>query len=568
MLDDDASPPSSQDLANDDFLFHLYRGSELLLDNRVHEAKQELEQALGLQPRDAKGQDLLAIVYFRLGLYPRAIAIYERLVEAHPETTTPRINLALCYLKTGQPQAARMELERVLERNPEHARAWGYLGLAFQRLGDIERAVYAFQMGGHEGMARRLAETIPSITSVDGASAASRAAAAEVFDELDRRGVDFVPDAGTSSASSGSWAALEPGRDRSPAPATRLSFAPAPARPGSLPPPGFSDLGQPPSIGPSGVSPLQPTPIPRELLGVGIDEPAPEPDGEPVDHPAQPGGRLRGPTRGGARGVLEAAVETLTANSELPRGLERRPEAAQAQVERGRERAASIGPEAPLAQRADGAEGPVDAQSLARRLLLVWPKHLAAQRTASGLVLLRGGGRVALRLDAVRAGRIAPDCAATPLPRRARGLDADGVLGGAAAPLVSLDGSSALVLAPPPGLELVVLELGPRVVYFRESALVALEGEAIWQNARLPQGDADPAHVVGLSGSGTAILAVPPSMQSLEVPLPSGLLARARNVLGWTSELTLRSLQASEAPARVRGLCSFEGEGMVFVDGR
>lgn len=511
MLDDDASPPSSQDLANDDFLFHLYRGSELLLDNRVHEAKQELEQALGLQPRDAKGQDLLAIVYFRLGLYPRAIAIYERLVEAHPETTTPRINLALCYLKTGQPQAARMELERVLERNPEHARAWGYLGLAFQRLGDIERAVYAFQMGGHEGMARRLAETIPSITSVDGASAASRAAAAEVFDELDRRGVDFVPDAGTSSASSGSWAALEPGRDRSP---------------------------------------------------------APEPDGEPVDHPAQPGGRLRGPTRGGARGVLEAAVETLTANSELPRGLERRPEAAQAQVERGRERAASIGPEAPLAQRADGAEGPVDAQSLARRLLLVWPKHLAAQRTASGLVLLRGGGRVALRLDAVRAGRIAPDCAATPLPRRARGLDADGVLGGAAAPLVSLDGSSALVLAPPPGLELVVLELGPRVVYFRESALVALEGEAIWQNARLPQGDADPAHVVGLSGSGTAILAVPPSMQSLEVPLPSGLLARARNVLGWTSELTLRSLQASEAPARVRGLCSFEGEGMVFVDGR
>jgi hypothetical protein len=164
MLDDDASPPSSQDLANDDFLFHLYRGSELLLDNRVHEAKQELEQALGLQPRDAKGQDLLAIVYFRLGLYPRAIAIYERLVEAHPETTTPRINLALCYLKTGQPQAARMELERVLERNPEHARAWGYLGLAFQRLGDVDRAVYAFRMGGHEGMARRLSETSPTVS--------------------------------------------------------------------------------------------------------------------------------------------------------------------------------------------------------------------------------------------------------------------------------------------------------------------------------------------------------------------------------------------------------------------
>src|SRR5262245_34016226 len=67
------------DSSNEDFLFHLYRGSELLQDNRVHEAKEELEKAIHLQPRDSKGQDLLAAVYFRLGLYPRAIQIYEQL---------------------------------------------------------------------------------------------------------------------------------------------------------------------------------------------------------------------------------------------------------------------------------------------------------------------------------------------------------------------------------------------------------------------------------------------------------------------------------------------------------
>src|SRR3954449_6933332 len=88
----DAEIPS--DLSNEDFLFHLYRGSELLQDNRVHEAKQELEQALSMQPRDAKGQDLLAIVYFRLGLYPRAIAIYESLINMYPQSGTPRVNLA------------------------------------------------------------------------------------------------------------------------------------------------------------------------------------------------------------------------------------------------------------------------------------------------------------------------------------------------------------------------------------------------------------------------------------------------------------------------------------------
>ena len=100
--------------ATEDFLFHLYRGSELLQDNRVHEAKEELEQALKLQPRDAKGQDLLAVVYFRLGLYPRAIEIYEELMRDFPNDASLAQNLSLSYLKTGQPDKARTLLERLV----------------------------------------------------------------------------------------------------------------------------------------------------------------------------------------------------------------------------------------------------------------------------------------------------------------------------------------------------------------------------------------------------------------------------------------------------------------------
>ena len=94
---DRGAPPDSGYSAtpedSEDFLFHLYRGSELLLDNRVHEAKEELEQAMKLQPRDAKGQDLLAIVYFRLGLYPRAIVIYEDLVRLFPDDVSLSIDI-------------------------------------------------------------------------------------------------------------------------------------------------------------------------------------------------------------------------------------------------------------------------------------------------------------------------------------------------------------------------------------------------------------------------------------------------------------------------------------------
>src|SRR6476469_1972165 len=116
---------SPTDSSSEDFLFHLYRGSELLQDNRVHEAKEELERALHLQPRDSKGQHLLAVVYFRLGLYPRAIQIYEQLRRANANDTALLLNLALCYLKTRQPQLARRDLEHLLTLNPNHSRAWG-----------------------------------------------------------------------------------------------------------------------------------------------------------------------------------------------------------------------------------------------------------------------------------------------------------------------------------------------------------------------------------------------------------------------------------------------------------
>lgn len=140
----------------EEFLFHLYRGSELLKDDQVYEAKGELERALSLQPQDLEGQSLLGIVYFRLGHYPRAIQIYEALVRLHPEEVAPRVNLALCFLKTGQLPQAKLLLEEIVQHRPEHARAWGYLGLSYQRLGDYEKASIAFDRAGRPNLAARV----------------------------------------------------------------------------------------------------------------------------------------------------------------------------------------------------------------------------------------------------------------------------------------------------------------------------------------------------------------------------------------------------------------------------
>lgn len=144
--------------ANEDFLFHLSRGSELLMHNRVVEAKEELERALEHRPRDAQSQDLLAGVYFRLGVYPTAIRLWRSLVDDFPEDSVLHVNLGLALFKTGQPTESRDHLLRALEIDPSHERAWGYLGLIYWRLGKLDLARDAFLRGGQLTMARRMEE--------------------------------------------------------------------------------------------------------------------------------------------------------------------------------------------------------------------------------------------------------------------------------------------------------------------------------------------------------------------------------------------------------------------------
>jgi tetratricopeptide (TPR) repeat protein len=144
----------------DDFLYHLYRGSELLLSDRVVEAKGELEKALGLQPQDSKSQDLLAGVYFRLGLYPRAIEIWQQLVRSFPRDPTLRVNLSLALFKTGQADDALYHVHEALRIQPDHSKAWGYMGLIHWRRGQLEEARGAFLRGGQASMAQRMEQEL------------------------------------------------------------------------------------------------------------------------------------------------------------------------------------------------------------------------------------------------------------------------------------------------------------------------------------------------------------------------------------------------------------------------
>jgi hypothetical protein len=245
-------PVPSSAFDGEDFLFHLYRGSELLQDNCVEQAKEELERALRFQPRDVEGQGLLGVVYFRLGLYPRAIGIYEELVRSCPNEITPKVNLSLCYLKTGQQHQARDVLEDVIRREPDHLRAWGYYGLALERLGEYEKAQAAFDRAGQPQLARRMlhildqARPAPDPGEAERQRYEVRRAAADAALELDAK-----PDAAFSKAEeagdlepvrSSRWHAVEPGEETVP-PVPKSQRQAFPSRLGGLTMPVVSDPG-------------------------------------------------------------------------------------------------------------------------------------------------------------------------------------------------------------------------------------------------------------------------------------------------------------------------------------
>ncbi len=229
----DSEAPPSSNFDGEDFLFHLYRGSELLQDNCVTEAKEELELALRVQPQDIEGQGLLGVVYFRLGLYPRAIEIYQDIIRMCPAEISPRVNLALCYLKTGQSQLARENLEEVTTRVPDHVRAWGYLGLMHERLGDYDKARFAFDKAGQPHLVRRMQQLLDEHAARAAVRdsehpperAAVQAAAADAVQELegDEGGFLRASAQGETGAvsRSGRWRAVELGEEAVPAPRSR-----------------------------------------------------------------------------------------------------------------------------------------------------------------------------------------------------------------------------------------------------------------------------------------------------------------------------------------------------------
>ncbi len=153
---------------DDEFLFHLNRGAELLARGEAPAARASLGRALELRSRDSQALGLLGQAEYKMGRYEDAAHAYARLVEENPVEPSARVNLGLANLKAKRYAEAVKQLSVALDLQPAHKKAMGYLGLAHLEAGEFEKASDWFAQAGSEQMVARCKELL----------ALSRAAAA------------------------------------------------------------------------------------------------------------------------------------------------------------------------------------------------------------------------------------------------------------------------------------------------------------------------------------------------------------------------------------------------------
>ncbi|HVJ92408.1 MAG TPA: tetratricopeptide repeat protein [Labilithrix sp.] len=597
---------SPADSSNEDFLFHLYRGSELLQDNRVHEAKEELERALHLQPRDSKGQDLIAVVYFRLGLYARAIQIYEQLRRRNTNNTALLLNLALCYLKSGQPELAKRDLEQLLELNPTHARGWGYLGLAYEHLGDLAQAERAFAQGGHTQMAKRVAlRREAGIPAEDGQAAAElREVAGTAYHDLETGELSFhiaepTPDRFGEEEKTQSWNSHELGKLGARERISSPGRADGSKDPLDAPVPSIPQLAhnqspnrRPTLIAPHGAPPAQELASEYSALErISSQKPAslsfddtggtpslrrpvvavPSPFGPPRSHeapanattkrtlPPPPVSHADMPPRPEAPPAKATPVADAPPVSQTPASLRSGAPAslrsgAPASIRSGLPRTPSVPHPTPSVP----ADEPRPAASVhfPHTGVILHPSGVALVRTTSELGF-------AARLEAIRAQQSGLQMHL--LERQMKGRSTGESFGGIASPMVLATGDGQLVLAARPGRKVTAFDVGGEMCFAREDVLLGFGGGLAFENGRLATGEGESVPVVQLRGDGSVLLEGIGDVLTLAVHPDRSLSVRREVILGWFGRLVPRHLAPGDAPCGQRGLVSFAGDGRVLI---
>jgi tetratricopeptide (TPR) repeat protein len=163
--------------------YHLFKRSRIYYEQgRVKEALSEINEAIKLDPEDARFYQFLGYVHFSMGNFKEAEEAYNRTLEIKPDLTDARNHLGALYVATNRLDEALEEfrialkdrfyptpeiiyfhlgelyrkknnleeaaahLRRALEINPKYYRVHYELGNILSEMGDMQEAIFEYKV--------------------------------------------------------------------------------------------------------------------------------------------------------------------------------------------------------------------------------------------------------------------------------------------------------------------------------------------------------------------------------------------------------------------------------------
>jgi hypothetical protein len=503
---------------DEEFLYHLNRGSELLTRGELVEAHRSLQRAAHLRPRDGKVLGLLGQACYRMGRFVEAAEAYGRLVDESPTEVAARVNLGLANLKARRHSEAVRQLSISLDLNPDHRKAMGYLGLAHLESGNPVAARGWFQRAGSQMMVARCDEAI------------ARAAAGE------------PPGAAPGQEPAGPE--RPPGKAEEERPAAREAPAVEAAEAGPAPAPEASAAPEEARAGPEEAAvPLQ-------------EEAAAGARGGPEVVAA---GAVAAPDVAAASAATAAEAVLVEVQEDLGEGALDEPEAP------ARESAAGGG----AAARAPGGPAPAGVvlprgglvAFADRRMLRPQGGTFAVEAPALSVAVR---GEVLVRLEGIFAAR--GKVALRPEVKRFRGQPTDKPFGMGAERMYRAIGEGSLLYRST-GRVFTPVDLGGEAGYFREEVVFALEAGVAYENGRVPARQGPDMNLVHLSGDGQVLLDTWGEPAALEVTPGTPLRVPVDVLVGWTGALTPRlAVLGGEPEAGGSVVVELTGDGRAILD--
>jgi ketosteroid isomerase-like protein len=106
----------------------------LIKDGQHSQALKLIDDSLAKNPKDPNMRFRRGVVLSLLDRKPEALAVFQKLIEDHPDMPAPYNNMAVLYGAQGDYEKARGALERAIRTNPAYATAYQNLGDVYAQL--------------------------------------------------------------------------------------------------------------------------------------------------------------------------------------------------------------------------------------------------------------------------------------------------------------------------------------------------------------------------------------------------------------------------------------------------